>query len=156
MGYNECSHISFLKWGVYLFTHMKQHVLHKASQLKHPFSISVPEQKLLILFWHFVISTVINLTTFALFARESGVFESSLRKYFTCELGGHDPANPCVRKTTLSNVLVILSYAFHGSLPLSNLVFVISFQGMKKLCSQARVKITAATNSRSFSLRDGI
>lgn len=88
---------------------------------------------------------MINLTAFAEFARKSDVFEVELNKYFACEFSGHDPVNPCVRKTVLSEVPVILSYAFHGSLPLVNLVFAVNFQGLKKMCSQARAKFSATT-----------
>lgn len=139
---------------IYFF---QKQILHKVSQLKHPFiSISVPERKLLIIFWTFVFSTVVNLTLFSELARKNDVFKAALSEYFSCELNGHDPDNPCDRGKVefKSEVLSILSLVTTGCLlPLANLVFVISFEGLKKSCSQARAKISAITMNSS--MREG-
>ena len=121
--------------------------------------MSVAEQKLLIVFWVFVISTVVNLTAFSSFARKSDVFEAELSKYFQCELPGHDPLYPCDREkfeNIFSEVPAILSYGFVGSLPLANLVFVIRFNSLKRMFSRfwhaMNVK-SATTNSKIKSLQ---
>ncbi|ORU95080.1 MAG: hypothetical protein A6F71_10475 [Cycloclasticus sp. symbiont of Poecilosclerida sp. M] len=134
---------------------MQQHILYKASQLKHLFSFNVTERKLLIVFWFFVVSTVINLTAFSEFARKSDIFEAELNQYFSCELGGHNPANPCDRERVervLSEIPIVLAYLFHGTLPVANLMFVISFQGLRNACSERQAKKSFVTNSRNINM----
>lgn len=136
---------------------LKQHVLHKASQQRSRLSVSVTERKLMIVFWFFVLSTVINYTAFSEFVRKADLFEAELNKYFICELGGHDRMNPCDRERVeriLSEVPVILAYAFSGFLPLANLVFVISFQGVKNIFSRMRAMSSTVTSRNIISLGD--
>ena len=112
--------------------------------------MSVAERKLLIVFWVFVVSTVINLTAFSSFARKSDVFEAELNNYFLCELPGHDPLYPCDREkveSILSEVPVILSYGLLGSLPLANLVFVIRFDRLKRMFSRKSDRHAMSTRS---------
>ena len=141
-----------------IWSNMQQHILYKASQLKHPFSFNDTECKLLIVFWFFVVSTVINLTAFSEFARKSDIFEAELKQYFSCELHGHNPADPCDRERVervLSEVPIILSYFFHGTLPVANLVFVISFQGLRNACSKRRANKSGVTiTNRNISLTE--
>ena len=134
---------------------MQQHILYKASQLKHPFSFSDTERKLLIVFWFFVVSTVISLTVFSDFARKSDIFEAELNQYFSCELHGYNPADPCDREQVISEVPAIFSSFFSGTLPVANLVFVISFQGLRNACSKMRANKGASTiTSRNISLTE--
>ena len=134
---------------------IQQHILYKASQLKHPFSFNDTERKLLIVFWFFVVSTVINLTAFSEFARKSDIIGARLNKYLFCELRGHNPANPCDLEMVVSEVLIILAYFFHGTLPVANLVFVISFQGLRNACSKRRANKSAVTiTNRNISLTE--
>ena len=134
---------------------MQQHILHKASQLKHPFSFNDTERKLLIVFWFFVVSTVINLTSFSEFARKSDIIEAKLKQYLFCELNGHNPANPCDLEKVLPVVLTILAHFLNGTLPVANLVFVISFQGLRNACSKRRANKSVVTiTNRNISLAE--
>ena len=134
---------------------LQQHILHKASQLKHPFSFNDTERKLLIVFWFFVVSTVINLTIFSEFARKSDIIGAKLNKYLFCELRGHNPANPCDLERVVSDVHITFSYFFHGTLPVANLVFVVSFQGLRNACSKMIANKSAATiTNRNISLAE--
>ena len=111
--------------------------------------MGVAEQKLLIVFWVFVVSTVINLTAFSTFARKSDVFEAELKNYLLCELPGHNPLYPCDREKmekVFSEVPFIFSFGLYGCLPLANLVFVIRFDSLKKLFSR-RSRHTVTTKS---------
>ena len=102
-----------------------------------------------------MVSTVINLTAFSEFARKSDIIGAKLNKYLFCELNGHDPANPCDLEMVVSEVLIILAYFLNGTLPVANLVFVISFQGLRNACSKRRTKRGAATiTSRNISLAE--
>ena len=84
---------------------------------------------------------MINLTAFADFSRKFDLLQERLAKYFACERFGHDPSNPCDRQPfeeTLSSGLIILSYGFHGTLPLVNLVFAVNFNDLKAKCFRFR------------------
>lgn len=121
---------------------MQQHGLFKAKQFKNPYKIGVAERKLLIVFCYYIVSTVIALTAFADFARKSDIFAAELDNYFICELGGHDPTNPCDRarfEGILSATLIVFAYAVHGLLPTVNLIFVISFKDLKSKCSMKNI-----------------
>lgn len=108
----------------------------KVSQLKiQPGGLSTTEKKLLILFCYYVISTVVELTTFSDGVRKSAIFRSALRKYFACEIKGHNPLDPCDREkfeSVYSEVPVILAYGTRGFLPLFNVIFVVNFHKLKE------------------------
>ena len=97
------------------------------------------EFKILLIICYYIVSTVINLTAFADFSRNSDLFQVRLSKYFACEQFGHNPELPCDRKPfeeTVSSTLVILSYGFHGTLPLVNLVFTLNKNDIKMKCQK--------------------
>ena len=100
-------------------------------------------------------STVINLTAFSEFARKSDIINAKLEQYLFCELNGHDPANPCDLEKVLPVVLTIFAYFLNGTLPVANLVFVISFQGLRNACSKRRANKSAVTiTNRNISLTE--
>ena len=104
----------------------------------------------MIIFWFYVLSTVINYTAFSEFVRKSNVFEAEINDYFRCEFGGHDLENPCDRERvekTISVIPVILSYALLGLIPLANLVFVISFQGLKTMWARKSGATVSSKNT---------
>ena len=125
---------------------MQQHGLLKANQSKNPYKIGNSERKLLLIFIYYIVSTVINLTAFADFAHKADVFEAELNKYFSCEALGHNPENPCEFDNVIITTLVVLSYAFHGILPIVNLIFAVNIQDLKKKCGP-RMKRSVNTNS---------
>ena len=113
----------------------------KEKKSKNIFKIGSSERKILLIICYYIISTVINLTAFADFSHKSDLFQERLAKYFACEQFGHDPSNPCDRQPfeeTLSSALIILSYGFHGTLPLLNLVFAVNINDLKGKCFRFR------------------
>lgn len=95
----------------------------------------------MVVFWHYVVLSVIALARFSYDIRLLDVKRTNLFNYFQCETGGHDSANPCDRgeeESVLLSLLDMLVYVLVGTLPLSNLVFVISIQSLKDLCSSYR------------------
>ena len=104
----------------------------------------------MIVFFYYVVSTVINLTGFSDFALKADIFQSELMKYLQCELPGHDPLNPCDRSAfepIVSDALIVLSYGFHGMLPVVNLIFTISIQDLKIKCQVICGKIKNLSTS---------
>ena len=98
---------------------------------------------------------VVGLTSFTESARKSAVFGVKIEEYFTCESCGYNPADPCNREQIeqfRSKVLIILGDILSGTLPLANLIFVISFQDLKNACS--RVRATRDMITRSIVMRD--
>ena len=96
---------------------------------------------------------MINLTAFSDFARKSDIFQYELNKYFVCEQLGHNPASPCDRKAfeqIISRALVVLSYGFHGTLPIVNLIFAINIQELKSKCQHCKKRVvTLASEYKS-------
>ena len=91
-------------------------------------------------------ATVINLTAFSDFARKSEIFEHEIGTYFMCELKGHNSSDPCVFNNPISTTLVILSYGFHGILPIVNLIFAVNVQDLKAKC-KLRTKVGSKADS---------
>ena len=91
---------------------------------------------------------------FSDFVGKGDLFQNELGEYLQCELPGHDPLNPCERsfETVLSRALIVLSYGFHGLLPVVNLIFTISVQDMKNkwnaLCG-GKVKNYSTGNTKN-------
>ena len=127
---------------------MKQHVFRKVKEDKQSFSIGVPERKLMILFWVAVITVLINFTAFSEYARRVNVFRGELTKYFVCEFGGHNPANPCDRdRVELLPPVYTIVFFTRGFLPLANLVFVVNCKGLKSMCLKAQTVITRSSGT---------
>ena len=104
----------------------------------------------MIIFWFYVLLTVISCIAISEFVHKSNVFEAEINDYFQCEFGGHDPENPCDRENverTISPIPVILAYALLGLLSLTNLTFVISFQDLKATCSKAWSAATVSSKN---------
>jgi hypothetical protein len=90
--------------------------------------------------------------SFSDFARKADLFQNELKKYFLCELRGHDPLNPCDRssfETLESDTLTILTFMFSGMLPVANLIFTISVQGVKNKCRVIRGKMKSISLSNT-------
>ena len=113
----------------------------------------------MIVFFYYVVSTVIGLTAFSDFALKADLFESELIKYLQCEMPGHDPLNPCNRSAfehILSDALIILSYGLVGMLPVVLLIFTISIQDLKSKCKVLHGKMkTLSTKNTASSTWEG-
>lgn len=95
---------------------------------------------------------VISESIFSDFLRKADLLEYELTKYFTCELNGHDPLNPCDRsmiEELAAGGLDILILFLVGTFPTVNLIFVVSIQDTKRrfkfLCDKIRMSCTSKT-----------
>ena len=92
------------------------------------------------------------------FLRKADLFENELMKYFTCELNGHDPLNPCDRSAIEGiepDGLSIMVYIVGGVFPVVNLIFVISIQDTKRQFKFLRDKIRTSCTSNTENTADG-
>ena len=96
---------------------------------------------------------VVGLTSVSNYARKSAVFQEKISEYFACESCGHNPADPACNREhfgkLISVVPAILVQILAGTLPLANLVFVVSFQDLKNVLSRA-----CSTVAKRITLRD--
>jgi hypothetical protein len=112
---------------------------------KHPFKFGIPERKILLFFIYNAVFAVIGISALSGFARKADLFQSELVRYFTCEFNGHNPLNPCDRSIIEGiepDGVTIMVYIIGGSLPIVNLIFVISIKDVKKrfmsLCGRVK------------------
>ena len=105
-----------------------------------------------------MIQAAINLTAFTDLINRLDLFRTEFTNYLMCELPGHDPLNPCDRskfeRYSLSTALIIFSFAFHGTLPVGNLIFTISVVHMKKQCKIfcSKIKSISSSSTKSSSV----
>lgn len=74
--------------------------------------------------------------------------------YLMCELPGHNPVNPCDRsrfERYIADPFIVLSYAFHGTLPLANLIFTVSIEDLRRKFAILRGKIKNFTTTKTGS-----
>ena len=91
----------------------------------------------------------IALTSFTISTKNSDILQEKLISYFFCELGGHDPDQPCDRsqfEQENSPVISTLSYILLGLFPIGNLVYALNISELKEICKveQLRAKFTGA------------
>ena len=78
---------------------------------------------------------MIDTTALTIGARNAELFEARLENYFFCELSGHDPNNPCDRKS-FSEIsypdLTVLAFALLGIFPVVNMVYAVNIKELKE------------------------
>ena len=132
----------------------QQQGLFRVKLSKSPFKIDTAERKILIIFCYYVILGVIVLITFSFATRNDGRLLEELTGYFTCELPGIDPQNPCDRsryQSLLNPELNCFSYVLLGIFPVVNLIFAVNVEEIKQWCACARQFRTISTSKESSS-----
>ena len=134
--------------------HFQQSLLFRIHQSKSPFSFGVAEKKLVIIFAYFIAFEVMALISFTLSQRNASQLTQEIVKYFTCELNGHDPSNPCDRTAferlqhptvgIFSNMLLLLT-------PLVNIVYVVDFQFLQSKMSSKKGNVIERQRSENIS-----
>ncbi len=132
----------------------QQNLLFRIHQSKSPFSFGVAEKKLVIIFAYFIALEVMTLISFSLSQRNTSQLTQELGKYFTCELNGHDPSDPCDRTAferlryptvvILGNMLLLL-------IPLVNMVYVVDFQFLQSKMSSKKRNVIERQRSENIS-----
>ena len=78
---------------------------------------------------------MIDTTTLTIAARNAELFAARLKDYFSCEQSGHDPNNPCDRKS-FSEIshpdLGVAALVLLGIFPVINLVYAINIKELKE------------------------
>ena len=119
----------------------QQQGLFRVKLLRSPFKIDTAERKILIIFCYYVILGVIVLITFSFATRNDDRLLEEITGYFTCELPGIDPQNPCDRsryQSLLNPELNCISYILLGLFPVVNLIFAVNAEEIKQWCACAR------------------
>lgn len=108
-------------------------VKEKVSQ--NTFKLGVPEKKILVTLFYYVLMTVFALSRYTVEVRDSERFKSKLTAFFSCELSGYDPKCDQYRDdfrelrypilSTLSLVLITLFPAVH-------LVYAVNIRELKE------------------------
>ena len=112
---------------------------------------------ILVIFCYYVILGVFSLTTFTLIIKNQRVVEE-ISGYFTCELPGVDPQNPCDPshyQALLHPELECLTYVLLQIFPVINLIFAVNIEDLKQWCGRVcqfhRPFITTASASTAVS-----
>lgn len=104
---------------------------------KSPIKLGTAEKKVLIVFIYYVLLGVTALAAFSLNSRVSNDFVDSLMIYFACE--GTTPGNCEKAKSTVSknsfSYLTDIVYMLLALFPLVNLVYVVHFSDLRKICT---------------------
>ena len=105
---------------------------------------------------YYIPLAVIDTTTLTIAARNSELFAARLRDYFSCEQSGHDPNNPCDRKS-LSEIshpdLAVTALVLLGIFPVVNLVYAINIRELKEKFSSClgKTKVVSRNTKRTLS-----
>ena len=84
---------------------------------------------------------MIVLITFSFGTKNDEHILEEITGYFTCELPGIDPQNPCDQsrfQSLLNPELNCISYILLGLFPVVNLIFAVNAEEMKPWCACAR------------------
>ena len=117
----------YYKWTL---LHFQQNLLFRIHQSKSSFSFGVAEKKLVIIFAYFIVLEVVAFIGSSLSQRDASQLMQETGKYFTCELNGHDPSNPCDRtafERFQHPTILIISYILLLLTPLVNMVYELCF-----------------------------
>ena len=108
----------------------------------------------MIIFAYFIALEVVGLVVFSLFQRNASQLTQEIGEYFTCEMNGHDPSNPCDRTaferllypttSTFSSMLVLLT-------PLVNMVYVVDVQFLRSKISFKKGNVIERQQSENIS-----
>ncbi len=108
----------------------------------------------MIIFAYFIALEVVGPVVFSLFQRNASRLTQEIEKYFTCEMSGHDPSNPCDRTAfermlhpiigTFSNIFVLLT-------PLVNMVYVVDVQFLRSKISFKKGNVIERQQSENIS-----
>ena len=97
--------------------------------------IGTAERKILIVFFYYIVFTVIAVTAYTLNSRDADKLKEGLVKYFLCESTG--PENPCdtsAYRAYVHTEIAALAYVLLGFFPAALLIFVVSIKDMKQQC----------------------
>ncbi len=134
--------------------HFQQNLIFRIHQSKSPFSFGVAEKKLVIIFAYFIVLEVVGFVVFSLSQRNASQLTQEIGKYFTCELNGHDPSNPCDRtafERFLHPTASIISYILLLLIPLVNMVYVMDFQFLRSKMSFKKGSVIERQRSENIS-----
>ena len=98
---------------------------------------------------------MIDTIAFTIAARNAELFAARLTNYFSCEQSGHDPNNPCDRKS-FSEIshpdLAVTALVLLGIFPVVNLVYAINIKELKEKFSSClgKKKIASRGTKRTF------
>ena len=137
----SCTSIDFILWSPHYPS--QQQGLFRIKLSKSPFKIDTAEKKILIIFCYYIILGVIGLVTFTFATRNDDRILEEIAGYFTCELPGIDPLNPCDRsryQALLDPELNCFSYILLGLFPVVNLIFAVNADKLKQWCDCAHWK----------------
>ena len=105
---------------------------------------------------YYILLAVIEAAIFTIVARNSELFAARLRDYFFCEQSGHDPNNPCDRKS-FSEIshpnLTVTALVLHGILPVVFMVYAINIKELKERFNSClrKTKVVSKSTKKIFS-----
>ena len=101
-----------------------------------------------------MVLNIAGFISFSLSQRDASQLTQEIGKYFTCEMNGHDPANPCDRTAferfqhptigIFSSILLLLT-------PLVNMVYVVDFQFLRSKMSFKKGDMIERQRSQNIS-----
>lgn len=117
----------------------KEESSHKPNTIMTIFctGFSTPEKKLFILFWYYILVSLIFLTFFTIYSQTANSIVEHLHDYFSCSIAGYKPECEVYKKqvesvTWSSFYLDLASTLLLCSITLSNLTYVLQFYHIKK------------------------
>ena len=131
------AHINDLYCLLLFFQILQERKHSNLKQSRRPLKFGTAEKKIFIVLCYYVLLSIVSLTALSLNTGVAGPLRAAIERYFICELGGHNPSDPCSRSefekftypwvTTLAFILLSL-------LPFVNLVYAVTIQDAKQLC----------------------
>ena len=127
---------------------------------KSTLSITTAELKLLLVFIHYIFLQVISFVYFTQSQLSSDHLNIEVLAYFTCEMNGYDPENPCSRskfENLLNPGVATIAFMLIMLVPVSSIVFVVDFHDAKEYFASLLAKIfTTKTTPKTMPTHQNI
>ena len=106
---------------------------------------SSPEKKLFILFWYYILVSIVLLTFLTVELHNANSVVEELQNYFSCSMGGYNPECEVYRKkieniTWPTYYLNLFSTFLLCSITLSNLIYVLQIYDIKKKLCKSKTR----------------
>ena len=133
---------------------MQQNFKVNQDKSNNPLKIGTAQKKLLFVFCYYVVLSIVALTTFTVFTRDTPLLLNAVQRYFFCEQSGHNSSNPCdlgkFEKLT-STEGITLAFVLLMMFSMVNLIYIVSIEEIKNLSTSRFVKKKSFnSNSRSI------
>ena len=133
----------------------------KSSKYLCSVAFNVPEIKILLLSFYFVIYGVIVLVTISISIKTSDIIPDKLFNYFSCQASGYNGSDTCAKErddleSYLKPELNSATYILLGLIPWTNLLFAIQVKDVKKVLRRLMAYRRHAVEDRSTTIsKDG-